>query len=260
MEYPWVGDERSRRYNWSIIIIDEIPDPDSKYAQSATPSCMYDALDGAYCNNDWLFRGFVEFYRKYLDEVHFHVERVTNLTYEQFEEFHKRRFRYSTVPDWLIYQITIPWLDSTIYLNEEIATSFYEVDGEWDLFVESFIPILYGGWKLITEYSEYFNMNTEEFKSIKQLLDKICKIYLPIYILITEYDFTEYGEKNWFLKLPDEVKMSMTKEANFANPIEDLEYTDIEELGYLIFYYLIACCGYPGRVPGQVTEDGGDLK
>ena len=250
---PWQGGAVNHKFNWYMIRID-MDDLSEKMDDKSTPyyyaSSLYEQIDGAFCDNEWLFQQFMSFYGEMINQTKFKIIKSENMTFDEYDNYIHKVQGYRLNKEWYIFRWEIKWLSISLYLTDRMLDGLWETTSECDPMLELFAETLFGAWKFLAKYKEFF-VNSSDMHYIYQLLHKLCTVYLPIYVFIVEGDY----EGKWVDSLPQEARDIFTKFVTFPKPLEEIEWTDIEETGYLFYYYLVRCCGYPGILADDDTNE-----
>ena len=238
---PFLKQNEDVRYTFYVIMIVSYDEDNATFGTQELVS----KLTG-YAINEWIFHSYLIYYNKVLRYAKVNMTKYENITYDKFLEELKKDFGIEMNDDNYIDMATIELIGETVFYNGLLAESMREYHADFNDIDDVFFPAIFQMYDLINgTYRDYF---TEEFRSVKRLLDKVCNIYIPIAKLI---DSADYCEGTWFLTLPDNVKINMTKLANFSKPIESIGWYDIVEVGYQLYYYINNICDYTGS-----PEDG----
>ena len=238
---PYLKINENIKYDFYCIII---KDYDEDNATIGTQE-LISKLTG-YSINEYVFRAYLKYYERSLEFATFVTVKYDNMVYNEFKDKVKKDFGLVIVDDHYIDMDIADIFGNVILYNGLLETSMYEYKADYNDMDDLFIPAIFQGYELLSNtYKSYF---TDEFSIVKKLIDRVCKLYIPIIGLL------EYGElegEDWFLDLPDYVKMNITKEANFPKPIETIDWFDIISLPYQLYYFINNICDYTGG-----PEDG----
>lgn len=251
---PWQGEGKKRRFNWLMVHLDveELSKMiDNKKGSYYYSSELYDQINGAFSNNEWLFQRFISFYEPMIQGLKYKITKVTDMTFDEYDDYIFKEHGYRVNNSWFIFRWDIPWLNISLYLTDQMAEGMYAATGDFDPMLELFADDFFGIRNLLADKKSYF-VDSPEIQAIQQLFKKICNVYLPLYVFIVEGDY----EGRWVDALPNEVREKFDKMAKFSKSLEEIEWTDIQESGYLFYYYLVRCCNYPGVLAND--EDDND--
>ena len=203
-------------------------------------STIADSLDWAFCENEWRFIQFLKFFDCVISQMRYHTDVFQNCNWYEFEEQVRVKYGYKLNEDRYINSGDLPLLGTTIYFNDDMSNDFRASLGEFDVVDEDFIYDLVTMHKLLE--LPYFK-DTEEFRTIRKLINRVCNCYIVIYKLMdTWYDNDrDYGIEFWFTFLPDDFKIELTKAANFPAPLEEMLPDLMVDSDYLFYIYIKNC-------------------
>jgi hypothetical protein len=248
---PWVGENASKKYVFYTLCINDYGRLEDSY------SSLCDSLQYAYSNNRWIFNQFIKFWGIYLENMEYDIMESPPLTNDEYIEYMQRECNHK-----VNCSLEFIWMDQlntvdsiVIYVTGQMEEDANVANSEsGDLMDCVFLDFIMGTKEFLKRFEDYL-IDNEDLKVINKLIYKLSNVYVPLYVLLTNScDFMDFPE-NWFLKLPDYLKMYFTKEADFPAPIETLTSADLTDSSYLVWYYLLYAYNYPGSL--AYTDVGG---
>jgi hypothetical protein len=233
--------KRQDFYDFYIVLIDDTPEEDNYIC------AIYSELHGVWTTNEWNMKQFLRFYQPYYEKCKYRVIPMKNCTDAMFRKTMRDKYHYCVDADGIITSLPIPLLGITPYGTPHMMMDMESNNSDFDVVEEVFLDYLGGAYNVTQEFDEC--LVDERFSTIKELLRRVCDVYIPILIFISEgmsYE-TDSGEC-WFNMLPDKIKVAFTKLADFPRPLEELSYYDFVETDYIFYYYLIFFYDYPGKL------------
>lgn len=243
--YPWWNP--TKRYSFYTVILKSWSD-----TVNVGTETFLTAIQMAFSTNKWSFDMFLSVYKNYINASEYEICEITDgWTWGEFCEFiytHYSKY-VGTRETYQHYYIDIIQLNTVGRLFPVTSEMYHKVeDDEYTTGVEGLaIPLLVQA-KLFMErmLKTGYIRETSEIKLIKRMLDKIIEVYITLYFLCINHSYSDNAdEKEWFLALPDKIKLELTKKADFPKPLEELEWNELMTEDFNLVRWLDDIVGFP---------------
>lgn len=233
-DYPFAEVNKNVRYTFYIIIA---LDSDESISE----------LIG-YSTNEWVFRKYVEYYSNILKDYSCITTVFENSTFTEFVSKVYSEFDVKIDHAEFIERFDIPLIDGELFMTSNMYDKFNDYYSDFNDFEYKTLPALFEMYEMLLNY---FHCNdiivADEVSSISELVTRIISIYV---VLIKRIDIVgDDAVGSWFLSIPSDTKIAITKEANFPMPIEQLGYYELVNEDYQIWYYINIVSDYRGGPP-----------
>lgn len=243
--YPWFNP--TKKYSFYVVVLKQWSD-----TLSVGTETLLTAIQMAFSTNRWSFDMFLSTYKNYIDVSDYNICEMTDgLTWGEFCEFiytHYSKY-VGQKDDYRNYCIDVIQVNTLGRLFPVTPEMYRKVEeDEYTSGVESLaIPLLIETRLFIIHMvSKGYIQETSEIKVIKCMLDKIFDIYITLYLRCINWDYSDNAESGeWFLSLPDAVKIELTRRANFPMPLETIEWNELMTEDFNLCRWLEDIVGYP---------------
>lgn len=239
---PYLDKNKDRFYDFYVIKIISFDEDNANFGTQE----IIQRLTG-YAINQWIFNSYLRYYHEAISYSKTVVSEYHHIRYNDFRDIVKHDLNLSIEQDHFIDMESVDLINETVFFNGNIVDMLEDYDIDFNELDEIFIPSFYALYLLITltDYKKYF---TADLSLIRKMIERICKVYIPVEKLL---EYGGYEGEEWFLGLPDNVKVNITKEADFPKPMEQLSYFDIISYPYRLYHYLVESCSFSNS-----PEDG----
>lgn len=244
--YPWLN--KGRRFTFYAIILKSWSD-----TLDLGTEVLLTAIQFAHTTSKWVFDKFLDAYKRYIDITEYDIHELKGYTWDEFCTFiHDRYSNLVGRDEYESYYISITKFE-TIECSLPVTGDIYakvESD-EYTSSVESLAAPLLVESKIFLDrmVKKGYVKETPEIKLIRHMMDKIVDVYLTLYFLCINHEYSNHEESGgWFLSLPDSIKINLTTKAEFPRPIEELDWCDIMTEDFNLLMWLEQIVGYPNPV------------
>lgn len=210
------------KYHFYAIIVKDVDEDVMDYSDAY----LANQLNG-YTTNEWIFREYLKYYEKLLNQISYVLVEYDNLTDEEFKTRVYSEFKYIiTEEDQIEYEIIYLTSDA-VYYNTNIGETVNELNAEYESVEEIATTEFYRSFHLFNDFNSYL---TGEFDFVLYLLYRLCNAYIPVIKLSECFGLvTDTGS---------DLMIGLTKAADFPSPLENYEYYDLISYGYILSYYV----------------------
>lgn len=247
--YPWIGENQTKQYTFYMVVLKSWPD-----TLNVGTETFLTAIQFAFTTNKWGFDKFLQVYKNYIDISEYEIKELKGYTWYDFCEFaHIHYSKFIGGKDtYQQYYIDITKLETIEQYLPVTGEMFSKVEeDEYTSSVESLaIPLLVEAklWLDVMSKKGYVK-DSIETRLIRRMLDKIVNIYITLYLRCINFEYSDHADMGeWFLSLPDDVKIKLTMQANFPKPIESIEWIDLLTEDFNLMMWLEDIVGYPNPV------------
>lgn len=224
-----------------VVSIEDDPKKHKFYAIVITESesdvfdsIMVTKLSG-FTTNEWIYRQYVNRFKKSFDALPYVSVELENVTYKEFiDEINTVADVVLNLDNQILYS-ELPLIDFTLFYTKGMLDELYDYQNDCGDFLVSNINSIYATYDMVFgKLSKYFKL--EGFEPFLGLIKKVSKIYVPLIKMSEICDENYEGE--WFLSMPDDIKVQITMGANFPGLIESRDYYDFFSEPYALWFYL----------------------
>lgn len=244
--YPWLN--KSRRYTFYAIILKSWSD-----TLALGTEVFLTAIQFAHTTSKWVFDKFLDAYKRYIDITEYDIHELKGYTWDEFCTFiHDRYANLVGRDEYESYYIGITKFETIEYSLPVTGDIYAKVESdEYTSSVESLATPLLVESKIFLDrmVGKGYVRETDEIKLIRHMMSKVVDVYITLYYLCINHEYSDHAESGeWFLTLPDSIKIDLTTKADFPRPIEELEWNEIMSEDFNLLMWLDQIVGYPDPV------------
>lgn len=235
--YPFSESNKNKKYTFYVLIILELEEDSSVSTQE-----LANALTG-YSTNEWIFNKYMEYYNDIIIHCKYITTVLENMTYGKFITTVRSEFNVKMSDAECITRFDIPLIDGELYMNTGLEEHYRDYECDFNDFEHKFMPSFFMMHELLS--SGYINIDNTQI--VCKMIEKILSVYI---VLIKRMDiYGDDGDGWWFKSMPSDVKINITKKADFPQPIEQINYYDLVSNEYQMWYYINMITDYIGGPP-----------
>lgn len=244
--YPWLN--KSQRYTIYAIILKTWSD-----TLALGTETFLTAIQFAHTTNKWVFDRFLDAYKGYIDITEYDIHELKDYTWDEFCAFIHNRYTNLVGRDgYESFYIGITKFENIDYWLPTTGDLYAKVESdEYTSSIESLaVPLLIESKLFLDKVvKDGYIRETPEVNLIRHMLGKIVDVYITLYYLCINHEYSDHAESGeWFLSLPDSVKIDLTTKAEFPRPIEEIDWCDIMTEDFNLLMWLSEIVGYPDVV------------